>query len=291
MSSPQAGILEPLPPLGRYLTFRSRPDADPRACLAALAAQTATSTRVVGIGSSLARSLGKDIDGLDVFPRWTGHGVDVPSTPAALWCWLRGDDRGAVLHDGRALTATLADAFELESTIDAFQYSGGRDLSGYEDGTENPKGDDAVAAAIVSEGELAASSFVAVQQWVHDLERFEALPQHERDNIIGRRQSDNEELDTAPTTAHVKRTEQESFDPPAFVLRRSMPWADADAHGLVFVAFGRSFDAFDKQLRRMVGADDAVVDALFRFTRPVTGAYYWCPPVHDGKLDLRVLGL
>ena len=77
----------------------------------------------------------------------------------------------------------------------------------------------------------------------------------------------------------------------AFVLRRSMPWASAEGEGLVFVSFGKSFDAFEALLGRMMGKDDGIVDALFRFTRPVSGCYYWCPPVKDGKLDLSVLGL
>jgi putative iron-dependent peroxidase len=89
----------------------------------------------------------------------------------------------------------------------------------------------------------------------------------------------------------VKRTAQESFEPEAFILRRSMPWADDTGAGLVFVAFGRSFDAFEAILRRMVGAEDGVTDALFKFTRPVSGSYFWCPPVIDGKLDLRAVGL
>ena len=75
------------------------------------------------------------------------------------------------------------------------------------------------------------------------------------------------------------------------MLRRSMPWTEGAAAGLVFVAFGRSFDAFEAQLRRMVGVDDGITDALFRFTRPVSGSYFWCPPVKDGKLDLSALGL
>lgn len=108
----------------------------------------------------------------------------------------------------------------------------------------------------------------------------------ERDHCIGRRRSDNEELDDAPESAHVKRTAQESFDPEAFVVRRSMPWADASAAGLMFVAFGHSLDAFEAQMRRMVGLDDGIVDALFRFTRPLSGAYFWCPPVKGGKLQL-----
>ena len=65
-------------------------------------------------------------------------------------------------------------------------------------------------------------------------------------------------------------------------MRRSLPWADATRAGLMFVAFGKSFDAFEAQLRRMVGEDDGIVDALFRFTRPVSGAYFWCPPLRGG---------
>jgi putative iron-dependent peroxidase len=34
-----------------------------------------------------------------------------------------------------------------------------------------------------------------------------------------------------------------------------------------------------------------VVDALFRFSRPVGGAFYWCPPLLDGRIDLRALGI
>ncbi len=59
----------------------------------------------------------------------------------------------------------------------------------------------------------------------------------------------------------------------------------------MFVAFGRSLAAFEAQLRRMNGEEDGVADALFRFTRPVTKSYFWCPPVADGKLDLAALGL
>ena len=89
----------------------------------------------------------------------------------------------------------------------------------------------------------------------------------------------------------MKRTAQESFDPTAFIVRRSMPWADACRAGLVFVAFGNSFDAFDALLRRMVGAEDGIVDALFTFTRPISGSYLWCPPMDNRRLDLRRVGL
>ena len=41
----------------------------------------------------------------------------------------------------------------------------------------------------------------------------------------------------------------------------------------------------------MVGSEDGITDALFRFSRPTPGAYFWCPPTNDGSLDLTALGL
>jgi deferrochelatase/peroxidase EfeB len=44
-------------------------------------------------------------------------------------------------------------------------------------------------------------------------------------------------------------------------------------------------------LTDVVGAEDGIVDALFRFTRPVSGSYFWCPPMKNGRLDLRAAGI
>lgn len=296
MNTPQAGVLAPVPRLARHLFFQLEPGIE------AIAAQQALRTLgdmadgesiVVGIGSTLVATAGGAIDGLRIFPTHAAASVAVPSTPTALWCWLRGDDRGELLHLSRTLEHALSPTLKLAQAIDAFQYGPSLDLTGYEDGTENPTGDAALAAAIVAgRGPgLDGGSFVAVQQWLHDLDRFAAMSPEQQDHTFGRRKSDNEEIDDAPVSAHVKRTAQESFDPEAFVLRRSMPWADATTAGLVFVAFGHTFDAYEAQLKRMAGVEDGIHDALFNFTRPLSGAYFWCPPTREGKLDLRALGL
>ena len=293
MKNAQPGILAPVPRHARYLTFSLKQGAQPREATKALAKAADGETCVVGLGALLLFALQKEIEGLRPFPHHRGEGFEVPSTPAALWCWLRGEDRGEIVLRGREIEHRLAAAFEVASAIDAFKYGRGLDLTGYEDGTENPRGKKAVEAAIASDKHagFGGGSFVAVQQWVHDLDHFAAMPRKKQDNTIGRRRSDNQELGSAPASAHVKRTAQESFTPEAFVLRRSMPWADARRAGLVFVAFGRSLDAFEAQLKRMIGAEDGMADALFTFTRPVTGAYFWCPPVRRGRLDLRAIGL
>jgi len=293
MSNFQPGVLAPVPKLARYLSFSLKAGSKPVHGIRSLVEFADGESVVVGLGQSLVRALGGDISGLRVFPTQFGRGLILPSSSSALWCWLRGDDRGKLLHGGRRIVASVSTAFDLDSVIDGFQYDTGRDLTGYVDGTENPKGKKASAAAIVR-GQgigLDGSSFVAVQRWVHDFPRFDAMPSKEQDNAIGRRRSDNKELGGAPRSAHVKRTAQESFSPEAFILRRSMPWSDGNSGGLNFVAFGKSFDAFEAQLKRMVGAEDGITDALFKFTRPVNGSYFWCPPMAKGRLDLRALGI
>lgn len=298
----QPGILEPIPAVARYVVFSlTEQGADAQSikdALLRLSPLVDGSDVVLGIGPSLMAALGAEVPGLHEFPDFSGHGVKVPSTPGTLWCWVRGDDLGDLLHLTRKVQRALAPEFAVRHVVDAFRHalgeSGhGRDLTGFEDGTENPVGEAAEEAAFVhglGEG-LDGASFVAVQQWVHDLDAFEALAEGERDHYIGRRLSDNEELEDSPVSAHVKRTAQESFEPPAFMLRRSMPWMMSMQAGLFFVAFGRSLYAFEAQMRRMAGQEDGITDAMFRISRPVSGAYFWCPPMRAGRLDLRRIGL
>ncbi len=272
------------------MTFRLSPGRNPKLALERLSLGFDHTEGVIGIGAPFARAFPGTIPGLRTFPSLSGVNCTVPATQKDLWVFLRGNDRGEIFDRSRILRSFLEKDFALEDAMDTFFYHG-RDLSGYEDGTENPKGDEIAKVAFVPPGNpLAGSSFVAVQRWIHDLKWFQTHPRHEQDNIIGRKQKTNEELDQAPDSAHVKRTAQESFNPPAFMLRRSMPWATVDEQGLEFIVYGHSLDPFERVLRRMVGEEDGIPDALFSFSRPVTGGYYWCPPVKNGKIDLTALG-
>ena len=287
----QAGIIDDIPSLARYQYFRLRPGANPRTVLKELADIAVDKDIVVGLGQSLLLAMDADIPSMRKMSEFSGKGLEIPTTPHALWCWIRGEDRGDLLRKARLIRNILSPAFEVDRVTDAFKYDKSRDLAGYEDGTENPTGNDALNAAILqsSQSGLNGSSFVAVQQWTHDLDTFQAMTRQQQDHTFGRDQVSNEELEDAPESAHVKRTAQEDFDPEAFVVRRSMPWANETEEGLVFVAFGKSFDAFEALMHRMIGNDDGIIDGLFSFTRPITGSYFWCPPVADGKLDLSAV--
>ena len=295
MNKIQNGVILPTPKHGRYLRFDLRDASALAGCLQRLATMIDGKKAVVGLGLSCMQALPNtaQIEGLRAFPlALRSNGLaDVP--PAALWCWLRGSERGDLLHESLQIQEILRPAFDLRDVVDAFTHQSGRDLTGYEDGTENPKGNAALAAAFVNTSidGLHGGSFVAVQQWQHLWPAFHAMSRQAQDHAIGRERVSNEELDDAPSSAHVKRTAQEGFEPEAFVLRRSMSWVAGQDGGLMFVAFGRSFDAFEAQWQRMLGLDDGILDGLFQFSQPLGHDYYWCPPMLDGRLNLCALGL
>lgn len=290
----QPAIFAPVPPVGTVLVFDLDPGCDPRAGLEALRREPATGGVVVGVGEPLVLARGARVEGLRGFPALSGVGVAFPSMQGALWVSIGGAERGEVLDRAMSIQRALGEGFRLLEEVDTFRYRGGRDLTGYEDGTENPKGQAAIDAAVVARGApgVAGGSFVAVQRFVHDLHRLEtAYDLAGRDAIIGRRFDTNEEISDAVASAHVKRSAQESFDPPAFMLRRSMPWGGVREHGLYFVAYVEALDRFERVLRRMAGLEDGIVDGLLGITRALTGGYYFCPPLDGDALDLQALSM
>jgi len=293
MTPAQPGILEPIPAHARHLIFDQLPAGDLARALAYLQQAADGRSAVVGLGYPLLESVGCSIKGMQMASTYSGAAIEVPATPGSLWVWLRAEERGEVVEKTRQYKQGLECGFELGTVMDCFRYRDCRDLSGYIDGSENPEGENAHRAAFVDNDTagLKGSSFASVQQWLHNLTHFKALPQSEQDNIMGRRMSDNEEFDEAPESAHVKRSAPENFSPEAFMLRRSMPWSKDAQEGLVFLGFGHSLQAFDRVMKRMVGMDDGITDALFRFSQPISGTHFWCPPMLQNQIDLSLLKL
>ncbi|HIP23633.1 MAG TPA: peroxidase, partial [Rhodobacteraceae bacterium] len=191
--TPQPGILPGIPNHGRFIELRAKPGAN----LQALKALTIDETLVVGIGPRLANH-----PNLHGFKAISGP-VDIPSTQADLLLWLRGNDAGTIATHARHLLQSLPD-FTPVRTVNTFKFGidleVGKDLSGYEDGTENPQGDAAQKAAFAPDG----ASFLSLQHWEHDLAFFESQPQATQDDTFGRHRQSNEEFDSAPLSAHVK---------------------------------------------------------------------------------------
>jgi porphyrinogen peroxidase len=116
------------------------------------------------------------------------------------------------------------------------------------------------------------------RKWAHDASAWEALSIGEQEAIIGRTKLDSVELDPTPSTSHVGRTDQERFGK---IFRRNMPYGTVTNHGTMFVGFSAEQRPLASMLESMAGSDDGVRDALTRYTRPLTGAYYFIPSIES----------
>lgn len=282
----QPCIIQAIPAQAVHLLFSVTDAKLARDALATSLSQLQSKDMVFGLSHSLCMALKiKAPKALKPFSAPTGSRLKLPATQRDLWVWVRSGSQDAkgtaqaeIQARGRAIAQQLAPGFKLAQALPCFRHGEGRDLTGYEDGTENPKGKKALAAAIAPDG----SSFVALQQWQHQWQKIDAMTEKQRNESIGRVRTSNEEMEDAPESAHVKRTAQEDFTlsdgSEAFSLRRSMPWGDGLNSGLMFTSFGKNFEAFEAQLTKMVGAVDGITDAVFRMSKPISGEYYWCPP-------------
>ena len=114
MSHCQPAILEsPVPPQARHLFFSLTSVGRPEEALDRLIPLVDGQSVVVGIGAPLVDALGCHVDGLRAFPCFGEVSVDIPQTQEALWCWLRGSDRGELLHLTRRIEAALSPALSL----------------------------------------------------------------------------------------------------------------------------------------------------------------------------------
>lgn len=156
-----------------------------------------------------------------------------------------------------------------------------RDLSGFIDGTENPQGEERSPVAVIAEGEEdAGGSYVMVQRWEHNLTQWQRFSVEQQEQIIGRTKQDDLELasDQRPNTSHLSRVDLKEEGEGLKILRQSLPYGTASGkHGLYFISYCARLHNMEKQLLSMFGDLDGKRDGLLRFSRPLTGSYYFAP--------------
>jgi porphyrinogen peroxidase len=248
---------------------------------------------VVAFGSELWRALAPtDLpDGLGPFQRGGPAG---PARQHDLWVWINGSSQDVVFEHARAAAGAIRTVANLANEQAGFVHRNSRDLTGFIDGTANPTLLEAPAAALVPDGRPGAGgSHVLAMRWVHDLEAFDALPVPEQERVIGRTKDASIELDEEhkPANAHIARVEiEDAAGNELPIYRRSVPYGTVAEHGLYFVAFSAERSRYDRMLDRMFGLhEDGLHDRLIEFSRPVSAAYYYAPPLNLLS-DLPVAG-
>ena len=241
---------------------------------------------VVAFGGDLWRLLAPDEAPAELAPFLGVNGLDgrrVPATQHDAFLWISGSSRDVVFEHSRAAVKSIADVAVVATDQEAFVHRDSRDLFGFIDGTKNPPILEAPLVALVPPGEPGAGgSHVFVARWIHDLDKFESLSQEDQERVFGRTKPDSVELsdDAKPETAHIARVEiDDERGEELEIYRRSVPYGALAESGLYFIAFAASRRTFDRMLERVFGLADGQRDRLTDFSRPVTGAMYFAPPL------------
>ena len=202
-------------------------------------------------------------------------GFVMPATQHDAVLWLSGSAYDVVFDVTREALSGVAGLAWVAEETSSWPYLRDRDLTGFIDGTENPVLTEARDVAVIPEGSPGAGGTVLLlQKWPHDAAAWEALPVERQESIIGRRKADSEEIDDKPADSHVASTDQDRFGK---IFRRNMPYGTATAHGTMFVGFSADQRRLSRMLESMAGLVSGARDALTRYTKPVTGAYYVIP--------------
>jgi porphyrinogen peroxidase len=206
------------------------------------------------------------------------------STPGDLLFHIRAKRMDLCFELATQFMARIGHAVSSVDEVHGFRYFDDRDLIGFVDGTENPRGATATEAVLVGDEDaaFAGGSYVIVQKYLHDLGAWNALSTEAQERIIGRTKLPDIELDDSvkPTSAHNALTTIVENGKEIKILRDNMPFGRA-AHGefgTYFIGYSRSPRTIEQMLENMfIGRPPGNYDRLLDFSRAVTGSLFFVP--------------
>ncbi len=206
------------------------------------------------------------------------------STPGDLLFHIRAKRMDLCFELATEIMARIGDATTPQDEVHGFRYFDDRDLIGFVDGTENPRGDEASAAVLIGEEDsaFAGGSYVIVQKYFHDLDRWNTLSTEDQEKIIGRKKLSDIELDDSvkPSSAHNALTTIVEDGKEVKILRDNMPFGRVgqSEFGTYFIGYSRSPRTIETMLDNMfIGRPPGNYDRLLDFSRAVTGNLFFVP--------------
>ncbi len=213
------------------------------------------------------------------FPQLGEGKVVAPSTDVDVLIHCHSTRHDLLFYVMRTfLTDTAEDLTVVDETY-GYRYLDARDMTGFIDGTENPKEDEQrKEVAVIADGELAGGSYVLMQRFIHDLPAWNRLNISAQEKVIGRTKPDSIELDDVPAASHVGRVDIKEEGKGLKIVRHSLPYGTASGeHGLLFISYCHTLHNMKVMLESMYGVTDGKTDQMLRFTTAVTGAYFFAP--------------
>jgi putative iron-dependent peroxidase len=219
------------------------------------------------------------------FPNMHCDDRGAPVTPGDLFIQIKADRTDICHAIGIEVIQLLKPHVDLFEEISGFRYLDGRDLTGFVDGTENPKGMHKFDVAIVGDKdpEFKGGSYIHIQRYRHNMTKWQLLAKGNQEEVMGRTKTDNVEFasDKKAAFAHTKRTNLKDADGKSIeILRQSMPYGDMAVQGLFFISCASSPKPFTDMLRSMIyGDENGNYDKLLDYTIAETGGAYFAPSV------------
>ena len=206
------------------------------------------------------------------------------STPGDLMFHIRAKRMDLCFELATQIMARIGAAVSPVDEVHGFRYFDDRDLLGFVDGTENPRGEEVIDAVLIGAEDPAfvAGSYVIVQKYLHDVDGWNALPTEAQERIIGRTKLSDIELDDAvkPTSAHNALTTIVEDGKEIQILRDNMPFGRVaeGEFGTYFIGYSRSPRTIEQMLENMfIGRPPGNYDRLLDFSRAVTGSLFFVP--------------
>lgn len=221
---------------------------------------------------------------LHPFREIRAEGRHAVSTPGDILFHIRAKRIDLCFELATQIMDALGDAVSVADEVHGFRYFDDRDIIGFVDGTENPRGGAARDAAVVGDEDpaFAGGSYVIVQKYLHDLKGWNALPVETQERIIGRKKLSDIELkdsEKAPY-AHNVLTVIEENGKEVKILRDNMPFGRPGygEFGTYFIGYSRTPRITEQMLQNMfVGRPPGNYDRLLDFSKPVTGSLFFAP--------------
>jgi len=297
MTKPQKGIFQENSSKFYYLEYTldlTHPLSTLKAALNTSLSDTTGVNIVIAFGKDAWNKLQPDWQPAELVDFESLEGVDaysIPSTQSDLFFWIHSENHDDNLDCVLKIQQALTGVAKLQLDLPGFTYHDSRDLTGFIDGSANPKDEARQLAALIPTGQLGeGGSYVLTQKWLHDLASFNDLSQDQQEKIIGRTKPDSIELegDAMPADSHVSRTDVKVDGTAMKIYRRSAPYGSATEQGLYFLSFACEIKRFSIQLERMFGTtNDGLHDRLIEFSTPLTSSYWFSPSQQDLDALLR----
>lgn len=238
-----------------------------------------TVTGTISFGKRLWSFLIKNNEALkgtgDELFDFPGYGK-APSTQKDLYIHIHSKYNGASFDCGKQFVSYFQpNVLSVSDDQMGFVWRDSRDLTGFIDGTENPSGaEERKEAALTEDG----CSYVLVQRFVHNLEKWDKLDKESQETIIGRRKDDSEQLNPLPSVSHVAHSDIEFDGNEIKIVRHSLPYGMPNgAKGLWFTAYCHFLKGIDEIEKSLFGLRGYESDMLMSYVTPVTGGYYFVP--------------